>query len=37
LEHNYIRFSYDGGVTWIPEDGIRIKAKIEIDEDAVTF
>lgn len=36
-KHNYIRFSYDGGETWTPEEGIRIKAKVEIDENAVTF
>lgn len=35
--HNYIIFSYDGGATWIPEGGIRIKGKVSVDEEAVMY
>ena len=35
--HNYIIFSYDGGETWTPEGGIRIKGKVSVDEEAVIY
>jgi len=37
VKHNYIIFSYDGGKTWTPEGGIRIKGKISVDEEAVIY
>ena len=36
-EHNYIIFSYDDGVTWTPQGGIRIKGKVSVDEEAVVY
>lgn len=35
--HNYIIFSYDGGETWTPRGGIRIKGKVSVDEEAVIY
>ena len=35
--HNYIIFSYDGGETWTPQGGIRIKGKVSVDEKAVVY
>lgn len=35
--HNYIIFSYDGGETWTPQGGIRIKGKVSVDEEAVIY
>jgi hypothetical protein len=37
IKHNYIIFSYDGGNTWTPEGGIRIKGKVSVDESAVIY